>query len=577
MEFMKKRRFVRVVVAALLLTMTSWLLPAELMTVKAEAATQLKDPRRVVDPSLDAGQKVTWDCIWFGSYPQREVIADESSYDAIFRGDGSYTGYYNKDTDVIEDAALFSKLEKATGWDSNGDITISGSKYRRMKKSDGTYGTSRNNERYNWKDDTSYHYFKYEPIKWRVLDVNGSDAFLLADRALDAQPYNKEMESITWEKSTIRSWLNGYGSSENTRAIDYTGSNFINSAFTSSQRNAVKTTDVVNNDNTLYDTDVGNDTKDKVFLLAESEVYGTVESELYGLHFNGEGLYLGGRVSKSSTYAKAMGVRNHYYFQWRSGNCYWWLRTPGSDTIYAVAMGSDGDIYPEGACVNDSSYAVRPALHLDISTSDLWSYAGTVCSDGTDSEVGGGTTPSPDPSPSKPAVTEEQLKDICEELKKEFDFILVDCPAGIEQGFQNAVAGASEAIVVTTPEMSAVRDADRIIGLLEAREEIKSYKLLLNRVRPNMIKSQDMMSVDDVVEILSAQLIGIIPEDTGIITSTNKGEPIVNDEKSLAGQAYRNVAKRIIGEDVPFLNLEEETGVVAKVKKFFAGLIGKEK
>ncbi len=177
----------------------------------------------------------------------------------------------------------------------------------------------------------------------------------------------------------------------------------------------------------------------------------------------------------------------------------------------------------------------------------------------------------------KTAVTEEQLRDICEELKKDFDFILVDCPAGIEQGFQNAVAGASEAIVVTTPEMSAVRDADRIIGLLEAREEIKSYKLLLNRVRPNMIKSNDMMSVDDVVEILSAPLIGIIPEDTGIITSTNKGEPIVNDEKSLAGQAYRNVARRIIGEDVPFLNLEEDTGVLSKVKKFFAGLIGKEK
>ena len=176
----------------------------------------------------------------------------------------------------------------------------------------------------------------------------------------------------------------------------------------------------------------------------------------------------------------------------------------------------------------------------------------------------------------KTAVTEEQLKNICEELKKDFDFILVDCPAGIEQGFQNAVAGASEAIVVTTPEMSAVRDADRIIGLLEAREEIKSYKLLLNRVRPNLIKSNDMMSVEDVVEILSAQLIGIIPEDTGIITSTNKGEPIVNDEKSLAGQAYNNVAKRIMGEDVPFLNLEEDNSVVAKVKRFFSHLIGKE-
>ena len=177
----------------------------------------------------------------------------------------------------------------------------------------------------------------------------------------------------------------------------------------------------------------------------------------------------------------------------------------------------------------------------------------------------------------KSAVTEEQLKDICEQLKKDFDFILVDCPAGIEQGFQNAVAGASEAIVVTTPEMSAVRDADRIIGLLEAKEEIKSYKLLVNRVRPSMIATNDMMSVDDVSEILSTPIIGIIPEDAGIITSTNKGEPIVNDEKSLAGQAYANVARRILGEDVPFLNLEEDTGVVSKVKKFFNGLFGKEK
>ena len=177
----------------------------------------------------------------------------------------------------------------------------------------------------------------------------------------------------------------------------------------------------------------------------------------------------------------------------------------------------------------------------------------------------------------KTAVTEEQLKDICEKLQKDYDFILVDCPAGIEQGFQNAVAGASEAIVVTTPEMSAVRDADRIIGLLEAKEEIKSYKLLLNRVRPNLIQSNDMMSVDDVVEILSAELIGIIPEDTGIITSTNKGEPIVNDEKSLAGRAYNNVARRIIGEDVPFLDLDEPKGIVAKMKKFFSSLKGETK
>lgn len=176
----------------------------------------------------------------------------------------------------------------------------------------------------------------------------------------------------------------------------------------------------------------------------------------------------------------------------------------------------------------------------------------------------------------KSALSQEQLKSICEELKKDNDFIIVDCPAGIEQGFQNAIAGATEAIVVTTPEMSAVRDADRIIGLLEAKEEIESYKLLLNRVRPNLIKSNDMMSVDDVVDILSCQLIGIIPEDTGVITSTNKGEPIVNDEKSLAGQAYQNVAKRIMGEEIDFLNLDEPKGFMQKVKNFLAGILGKE-
>ena len=180
----------------------------------------------------------------------------------------------------------------------------------------------------------------------------------------------------------------------------------------------------------------------------------------------------------------------------------------------------------------------------------------------------------------KSAVNQDQLKAICEELKEDNDFILIDCPAGIEQGFQNAIAGATEAIIVTTPEMSAVRDADRIIGLLEAREEIESYKLLLNRVRPNLIQSNDMMSVDDVVDILSCELIGIIPEDTGVITSTNKGEPIVNDENSLAGKAYSNVARRIVGDEVEFLDLSEPKGffavLTANIKKFFAGLTGKE-
>lgn len=172
----------------------------------------------------------------------------------------------------------------------------------------------------------------------------------------------------------------------------------------------------------------------------------------------------------------------------------------------------------------------------------------------------------------KSSVTGEQIVKITEKLKKDYDYILIDCPAGIEQGFQTAIAGASEAIVVTTPEMSAVRDADRIIGLLEAADGIESYKLLINRVRPDMIKTNDMMSVEDVENILSCEKIGIIPEDVGIITSTNRGEPIINNEKSLAGRAYKNVARRINGEDVPFLDINEPKGFAAKIKKLFSGL-----
>lgn len=360
----KSKRLPHIVIAALLLTMTAWLLPGELTVEKAEAAVTLKDPVIVKDSSMTSGQKVTWDCIYFGSYPQREVIADESSYDAI------YEGYYNKDTDVIEDAALFSKLENATGWDSNGDITLSDSKYRRMKKSDATYGTSEDNAYYNWKDSSSYHYFKYEPIKWRVLDVNGSDAFLLADRALDDQRYNTNNVDMTWEKSTIRSWLNGYSSSENTQAIDYTSSNFINSAFTSSQKNAIKITEVVNKDSINYGTKGGDDTKDKVFLLSESEVYDTTDAQSYGF-VKENSTCDESRRSKSSTYAKAMGIGR---------NCWWWLRSPGYDANYAAFVSYRGSVDYRGDDVNYSRNAVRPALHLDISSSDLWSYAGIVYS-----------------------------------------------------------------------------------------------------------------------------------------------------------------------------------------------------
>ncbi|MDX2084998.1 MAG: septum site-determining protein MinD [Candidatus Melainabacteria bacterium] len=170
----------------------------------------------------------------------------------------------------------------------------------------------------------------------------------------------------------------------------------------------------------------------------------------------------------------------------------------------------------------------------------------------------------------KSALNEEQMMQICTQLRQEADYILLDCPAGIEQGFQNAISCATEAVVVATPEMSSVRDADRVIGLLEAKEGITHYKLILNRVRPNLIKNNDMMDVDDVLEILSVKLLGIIPEDKEIIVSTNRGEPVVNSEQSLAGQAYRNIARRVAGEDVPFLDLDAPVSWVDRLKEFFS-------
>ncbi len=154
----------------------------------------------------------------------------------------------------------------------------------------------------------------------------------------------------------------------------------------------------------------------------------------------------------------------------------------------------------------------------------------------------------------KTAVTPEQMKKLTSELRNEFDYILLDCPAGIEQGFKNAIAGADRALVVTTPEVSAVRDADRIIGLLEANDINKTH-LIVNRLRADMVKEGNMMSSDDVVEILAIDLIGIVPDDEHIVISANNGEPLAGSDCQ-AGQAYMNISKRILGENVPYLDLE---------------------
>ena len=159
------------------------------------------------------------------------------------------------------------------------------------------------------------------------------------------------------------------------------------------------------------------------------------------------------------------------------------------------------------------------------------------------------------------------MKKLTSELKEEFDYILLDCPAGIEQGFQNAIAGADRSIIVTTPEVSAIRDADRIIGLLE-KSGLTQNSLIINRIRMDMVKKGDMMSVDDVTEILSIPLIGAIPDDEHVVIGTNQGEPVIGLD-SKAGTAYSNICKRIMGIEVPFMNLTSDSGLLSKLSGLF--------
>ncbi|MCF7934921.1 MAG: septum site-determining protein MinD [Synergistales bacterium] len=170
----------------------------------------------------------------------------------------------------------------------------------------------------------------------------------------------------------------------------------------------------------------------------------------------------------------------------------------------------------------------------------------------------------------KDAIKAEEMEELGEALKRDFDFVLVDSPAGIESGFRNAAVAADEAIVVATPEVASVRDADRIIGLLESMGK-SPIRLVLNRIRPGMVKKGDMLDVPDVLDILAIELVGIIPEDDRVLTSSNKGEPLTMRGHSPATKAFTNIGSRLIGEDIPFMDLVERAkgGVFGKVKELF--------
>ncbi len=166
-------------------------------------------------------------------------------------------------------------------------------------------------------------------------------------------------------------------------------------------------------------------------------------------------------------------------------------------------------------------------------------------------------------------ISVDQMEKLVKELKEEFDYVIIDCPAGIEQGFENAVVGADRALIVVNPEVTSVRDADRVIGKLDAKG-LEDHQLIVNRLNYKMTQNGDMLDVDDILDSLAIKLIGVVPDDRTITVSTNKGEPIVLDDKAYAGQAFRNIARRITGEDIPIMDLSAgESGLFSSIKKLF--------
>ena len=264
----------------------------------------LHNPKIENYSSAESGKKVTWDCLWFGSYPQSKIT--------------------KKDGDI------YTTLKNTDNWDKNGDATIDSIKYHK----------------------TEAGYFKYEPIKWRVLQSENGEAFLLSDVILDKQAYNENDEYITWKESSLRAWLND---------------KFMNRAFSDEEKEKINITEVVNKDNPVFGTKGGKNTSDKIFLLSLAEVSRKKGGKKYGLLDDEM------KACENSDFSKKVS--------------WWWLRSPGDDRYCAAVVNSDGWVYGDGSRVNGSDDGVRPALHLNLSSSNLFSYAGIVSSDGTENEV----------------------------------------------------------------------------------------------------------------------------------------------------------------------------------------------
>ena len=385
------RKWKRITAVLLAVTLVLTGMPGELgkivrVTEKVRAETTLQNPRIVPDDTMEAGQKVTWDCIWFGSYPQTEIVDKPETC-------GTSQTIFGKKSDYIVDTDLYQRLSSATEWDEANNIVIDGEKYRRMTpRESGVSGlhswitfkpfADGENEYcfFSWDE---YHYFRYEKIKWRVLNVTNDKALLLSDRALDTKPFHNGdyRDKATWKSCTIRSWLNGYEGTQNLLNNDYSKTGFLPNAFSSEECMAIFTENLKNDMTIGWSDDyaAGENTDDRVFFLADSDIYHTERAVSYGFSKTALPDDEARGYLESSTYAKAMGKRT---FPSDTDVVVdgWWLRTTYTEGEFSGCAkaidewtGSVG-----GRNNNAKQMGVRPSLYIDLTKGNLWTYAGTV-------------------------------------------------------------------------------------------------------------------------------------------------------------------------------------------------------
>lgn len=324
------------------------------------------EPYTEKDDSLSTGQVTCWSCITFGSYPQTEITA--SAFTAV-------DDYAVQEGDVLEDPVLYEKLAGAE-WQDN-RTEIGGVRYLRVSRGDTAGGSTESAQHYRWGEDTEWHYFRFDPIRWRIIGLEGSAACLMADRLMDCQPYHTEDGPVTWESSAIRSWLNGYAADKNSAGIDYRGKGFLDTAFDAEQQKALIRTRVENRPNGLYGTDCGNDTEDFLFLLSNDEVFSSGTAARNGF-YAASGHDDPAKRFRSTMYAKCMGS------WWSSvsgymGNSFWFMRTNGYNRESMTYICDFGYIYERGTISTCEDAGVLPVVWIDMDLANP-EPAGTVSS-----------------------------------------------------------------------------------------------------------------------------------------------------------------------------------------------------